>query len=1049
VAVRLETPTIEVELLGAFRVTVATREVSSEDWPTRRASELVQLLALAHQHRLHRDQVIEALWPHLDVAAAAANVRKAAHYARRALGDPGAVVLRGGSVALLPSGRVHTDVERFEEEARAALAGDDPSRCAAAAAAYAGDLLPGSRYEEWTQAARERLREQYLELLRRAGAWEQVAEAEPTDERAHQQLMRFALAAGSRHAAIHWYGRLRTTLAGELGMLPSPETEALYEQCIASLGLAEPAFVGRQAELARAAVVLRSDRGVDVGAVAVRGPAGIGKSALCRQIAHLARAQGSTVVAVGGQADTPYAPLARAVEQLVVGDRSRLERVGGRAGPVLAELSALATATESPGRSLSRHQVIGAIRRLLLAVGSGPGVVLILDDAHIADEATIDALLQLADASGTPGLVLLSYRSEAAPMILREGVARLARGGRAIEIDLGPIDREDAIALVTATAPSTLEPAIVERILELAQGSPFFTLELARTACAGRPVLIPATLMEAVSSRFVELDEGAAAMLTRLALVGDELDATAVMALTGSHEADVFALLDAALRAGVLVVSGARYKFRHELVRQALAERVAPHEKVAVHRDAARRLAAAGAPPGLIARHWLNGERPNAACDWLIAATREAIRLGAFTDAVGHLDAVLEHQTNHVDALRLRGEALDALGHIGAPAAYAAAARVASEPEANELRAKQALAQLKAGDPPGALETLEGVAPTTLEGRLAQALTLAAAAALGFSDPQLGATKAAESRRLALRSGDPGSVLIASWARAAAAHARGQLRHSVEVDLSETAELPDLAVSVFDGQLCITQRLLYGAAPYTDVIAWASTLAAEARRLHAARGQAFAVTLRGEAKLLSGRLDEADDDLAEGARLHRAIGAATGESLALERRAEVALFRGCPAEAAALLDDALAVARESDAGFHLFDRIYGARILAASDPQAALAALEEAEAAVRGPIETCPGCRITLAVPAAIAAARARDLDRAAEWAKEAQMLASLVMRLPAWDAALQEVEGHHAHAGGNPVAAASHFCAAAARFAGAGQPLDEARCAALAAGAL
>ena len=798
-----------------------------------------------------------------------------------------------------------------------------------------------------------------------------------------------------------------------------------------------------------ATVVLRAEPGADVGALVVRGPAGIGKSALCRQIAYLARAQRSTVITVAGQADTPYAPLARAVEQLVLSGRTVLDGVGARARSVLAELMALATTAESLERSLSRHEVIGAIRRLLLAGARRAGVVLIVDDADVADETTIDALLELSAAGGTPLVVVLSYRPEAAPVLLREGVARLARAGRAVEIDLDPLDRPDAVALVTAAAPGTPDPAVIERVLELGEGNPFFTLELARAAGAHPPVAIPATLAEAVTSRFVDLNEGSAAMLKRLALVGDDLDATSVMALTGSSEADAFALLDAALRAGVLVVSGAGYKFRHELVRQALAARVAPHERIAVHRDAARRLADAGAPPGLIARHWLDGERPTEARDWLIAAAREAIRLGAFAAAVGHLAAVLQHEPDHADALRLRGEALDALGDVGAPAAYAAAAHVARQPEAHELRAKQALAQLKGGDPPGALETLEGVEPTTLEGRLAQALTLAAAAALGFSDPELGGAKAAESRRLALRSGDPGSVLVASWAQAAAAHARGQLRHSVLVDLRETSELPDLALSVFDGQLCITQRLLYGAAPYPDVIAWADALAAEAKRLDAARGHAFAITLRGEAKLLSGRLDEADDDLAEGARLHQAIGAATGESLSLERRAEVAVYRGRPIEAAALLDDALAVARESDAGFHLFDRVYGARILAAPDPQAALAAVEEAEAAVRGPAETCPGCRITLAVPAAIAAARARDPDRTTRWAKESEMLACVVMRLPAWDAALEEVKGHQAQAGEDPVAAAWRFRAAAERFADAGQPLDQARCAALAAAAV
>ena len=268
----------------------------------------------------------------------------------------------------------------------------------------------------------------------------------------------------------------------------------------------------------------------------------------------------------------------------------------------------------------------------------------------------------------------------------------------------------------------------------------------------------------------------------------------------------------------------------------------------------------------------------------------------------------------------------------------------------------------------------------------------------------------------------------------------------MRADLHETHALPKLAVSVFDGQLCITQRLLYGARPYPDVIAFADSLAAEAERLGAARGRAFAVTIRGEAKLLAGQLDEADADLAAGAELHREIAAATGESFALQRRAEVALHRGLQPEAVALLDEALAVARESDVGFHLLDRIYGTRVAAAPDPASALAALEEAEAAVRGPVETCPGCRITLAVPAAIAAARAGDLERAAQWEQAAEYLATVVMRLPAWYAALDEVKGHRAQASGEAVAACDHFRTAAAGFGASGQPLDEARCSALAA---
>jgi DNA-binding SARP family transcriptional activator/tetratricopeptide (TPR) repeat protein len=1037
---------IRIELLGGFRVAISGDGVVADVWPGRRAAELVQLLALADGHRLTRDQVVEALWPHLEVEAGAANLRKAAHFARQALASPEAVVLRGGQVALFPSRPIETDAGRFEAQGRAALAGGDAAACAAAASDYTGDLLPEALYEEWTQAPRERLRSQHVELLRCSGQWERLVEVEPTDEPAYRELMRRELAAGGRAAAIRWYGRLRTALRRELGILPSGDTEAIYDECVAGLGITEPAFVGRSLELARITALLRSKPDGELGALVVRGPAGIGKSALCREVARVARAEGWMVIAVGAtEVGGPYAPLTSVADELVAQDRALLDAVGRPGRSVLAELTSLAAPAAPLVSPLTRHRVIGAFRRLLLAAGDGAAVALVVDDAHLADEATIDVLHHLGSAGGTPVLAVLAYRPEPAPEVLTRSVARLARGGKAVEMDLGPLDREDAAALVVAGAPTPRAPEVVDRIIELAQGNPFLTLELARSAVAGVPALV-ATARDAVASRFLDLDEGAVAMLRRLALAGDDLEPASAVALTGSTEAEAFALLDVALRAGVLVVSGARYRFRHELVRQVLVEQLPPHQRLVIHRDTARRLTGADAAPGLIARHWLGGGRPDEAIDWLLTAVRQAMRLGAFADALVHLAPLLDHEPDHVDALCLRAEALDALGDSGAPAAYAAAARVVGEPVAQELRAKQALALIKLGDPPGGLRLLEGLEPTTVEGRLAQALALSGAAALGFGDPRLGTAKAAEARRLALQSGDPAAAAVASWAQAAAAHARGELRHSVRADLHETHALPKLAVSVFDGQLCITQRLLYGARPYPDVIAFADSLAAEAERLGAARGRAFAVTMRGEAKLLAGRLDEADADLAAGVDLHREIAAATGESFALQRRAEVALHRGLQAEAVALLDEALAVARESDVGFHLLDRIYGTRVAAARDPASALAAVEEAEAAVRGPVETCPGCRITLAVPAAIAAARAGDLERAARWEGAAEFLATVVMRLPAWYAALDEVKGHRAQACGEAVVAGDHFRKAAAGFEASGQPLDESRCSALAA---
>jgi tetratricopeptide (TPR) repeat protein len=461
-----------------------------------------------------------------------------------------------------------------------------------------------------------------------------------------------------------------------------------------------------------------------------------------------------------------------------------------------------------------------------------------------------------------------------------------------------------------------------------------------------------------------------------------------------------------------------------------------------MHRQIAIRLAELDSPPAAIARHWLEAGHRQDAMPWLLAAAREAVRLAAFSDVLRLLEPLLAFQPDHAEALRIRAEALDAMGEPAALAAYHTAADVATESESHNLRAKAALAQVKLGDPKGALVVLAGLKPTSIEGKLCEALAYSGAAALGTGDPAVGTAKAAVARQLALQSGDTTSLVIASWAQAAAAHARGDLRSSVWADLHETSQVPHLALRVFDGHLCITQRFLYGARPYADVINFAQALSTEAQRLGAARGHAFGVTLRGEAEWLAGNLTEARVHLVEGAKLHRAIGGPVGEALSLQRLAELALHEGQRDEARALIDEALDVARQTDIGFHLLDRIYGTRInLHADDPGAALHVMEDASASVRGPLETCPGCRITFAVPAAIAAARAGELDLAEKHEEQCAYLANVVMRLPAWYAAHNEVRGHIAAGRGETGKALASFTAAAARFREAGHPIDAARC--------
>ncbi|HUP75196.1 MAG TPA: alpha/beta fold hydrolase [Acidimicrobiales bacterium] len=228
--------TIHIRLLGGFEATVNGQAVDATSWSRRSAASLVKLLALTPGHRLHREQVIDALWPDDMVDDATPKLHKAAHFARRALVGPASIVLRGDSVALLPDATVTVDALEFERCVTLALRNDDASLLARAVAEHGGgDLLPTDLYDSWTDEPRRQLRRLYADALRRLDRWDDVLAIEPTDERAHLARMRAFVAAGDHAAAIRQYDALESVLRNELAASPSPEAALLRRTLVAPL----------------------------------------------------------------------------------------------------------------------------------------------------------------------------------------------------------------------------------------------------------------------------------------------------------------------------------------------------------------------------------------------------------------------------------------------------------------------------------------------------------------------------------------------------------------------------------------------------------------------------------------------------------------------------------------------------------------------------------------------------------------------------------------------------------------------------------------------
>jgi DNA-binding SARP family transcriptional activator len=237
--------TVAIQLLGRFSVAVDGIPISVDAWRSRRAADVVKLLALDPDHRMNRIEVMEAIWPESEPESSGTNLRKALHFARLATGDEHSIVNEHGVLGLWPNARVETDVERFEVAANKALDATDPAASRKAADLYGGDLLPDDPYESWSFEPRGRLRRHYLDVLRAGALWERLAEEDPTDEQAARALMRAHLDAGERREAIRRFERLREALRDQLGVGPDPATVALYEEVLAAEGAPQPSEAER------------------------------------------------------------------------------------------------------------------------------------------------------------------------------------------------------------------------------------------------------------------------------------------------------------------------------------------------------------------------------------------------------------------------------------------------------------------------------------------------------------------------------------------------------------------------------------------------------------------------------------------------------------------------------------------------------------------------------------------------------------------------------------------------------------------------------------
>jgi DNA-binding SARP family transcriptional activator len=1020
-----------IQLLGGFGVVVDGAAVPADRWSRRQVATFVKLLALSPGRRLHREQVIDALWPGVPVADAGPRLHKVAHYARRALDDDAAVLLRNETVALLPDRDVEVDVDVFRERARAAQTSGDRATGAEAVAAYAGPLLPDDPYETWAEGPRTELRATYHGLLRDLGRWEDLLGDEPTNEDAHLALIRAHLDRGDVRAAERQFERLDNALLRELGTRPSPAAEELRARLTSPAREPAPpqgvSLVGRRAagdRLRDAITQAESGRGTTL---LVSGAPGVGKTAVLGLAEALARRQGwrtgrGTASSVEGP--WPYATVLDAFADLC---RQHPALVDGLEDAYYAEIERALSGKDVVWSGESGHQrLFVAVAELMRLAAAGHGLLLLVDDLQDADEASLRLLHYLSRSAMTEQVVIVAAHRPRIPETARQVEESLLRRGAGSRLELGALDPKAVRRLLAETAPG-LDEARVEEIVQVSGGLPFAVLELARSLGEGDLSGIP-TLSLPTTETF-----------QRVALLGGAFTTDEVLALAHVSEDDAYAQLEEALSAHVIEAAEAGYRFRHPLLRERLVDAVPSHRRAGLLRDVAERMAALGGSPARLAHLFVAAGLYSRAVPYVVRAVETSGALGAYRDALTMIDAVRDHAPPEVlpRLLARRGDLLQALGDPDAVSAYLEAVPVTTGAEHRLARARLARAASLAGELGVATEALAGLEP---EGDAADGAILVAQGHLAFfaGDVEAAWEIANEGGEVLRSPEDPMAFVNLLTLQGLVAHSRGEMFERFRHELRRTRGRQRLVTALFDAHLCVAEYLLYGPVPYQEVIDDAEGLLAQADRAGALRGVAFARALIGEAAMLMGDLERAERELSEAVELHHDTDATAGEAHCLQRLAEVRLAQGDAVEARRLLQRALPLARWSVVAHHLMHRVYGTMITAAPTPETARAIVDQAEAGL-GDRDSCSFCVVMFAVPAAIACARVGDLDQARHHIAVATNSTERWSGT-AWTAALREAQAHLAVAEGDPEQARALLEEAVTGFESAGQPTDAGR---------
>jgi DNA-binding SARP family transcriptional activator/tetratricopeptide (TPR) repeat protein len=944
-----------IQLCGRLVVELKGRRVEGE-LPSRQGRLLFAYLALNADRAVRREELIECIWPDRPPAEPSAALNTLVSRLRRALG---AGVLEGiGELRLALPPNAEIDVKLAEEalaRARAAVADRDwqaawgPAHAALAIARRG--LLPGLE-AAWIDRSRRELEDlefEALELVVETGlglggaelaaaerASSALVERAPFRESGYRLRMETLAARGNLAQALQTYEELRRVLGEELGTAPSPAVTELHMRLLRGEvadhdGRQRPprqadgtGFVGRRRELAAFDRVLGQLGQGRRQLVLIAGDAGIGKTRLAQELTARARGSGAEgfwgrcYEGSGAPAFWPWMEVIRALargkrpEQL----RRALGPGGGNLTRLVPELAELFPDLEAPpplAPEAARFALYDSLSGLLARLCASTPLVLVLDDLHWADPASLEALRFVASRPDDAPLLLVgTYRDTEVGAPLAQALADLARRPLVTRLELDGLAEDELATLVAHATGSAAAAPLVTALHHRTGGNPFFASELVRLLESGDTTAdavlrreLPGGVRDVIRHRLDGLPAESTSVLARAAVIGEEFDLELLAPVSELSADRALELVEVALRKRIAAERPSRtggYRFSHALIRETLYAELSAVRRARLHCRVANVLeqqAPAGADRVIeLAHHFFEGA---------------AVDAGAAGKA-------------HAYALLAAERAMSSLAY-----------------EQAELQLRRAL-ELVDRTPPG---------PERSGRELEVQLQLGALLMMtqGYGSPEVGAA-CARATELCRELGDDSRLLSCMW--------RLGVFHEVRAEFQQSSETGEQLIELGRGNrradFTLAGSQLVGVAavqrgelePARDSLAHALTLADSVGRTRSAElfGHDFRITARcflGWTLTLLGDDVKGRTLLTEGLALARHHSHAFDQAFALALNATAAFISHDPTSARAHADQGVALS--ADQGFPMFAAMTGmVRGWASGDPSAVEASLTAMEA---------------------------------------------------------------------------------------------------------